>query len=288
MSSKDRLDVFLSSDQEEFEDERKTLSEKIRLIPFLNCVPLEERGANTVSVEEASIAGVKECDIYVGIFGSQYSGLTIKEYEEAVKHRKLCINYVKKTARRDSRLRDFVGRELKDQFKYHEFRSRKDLYSQVEADLYNHLSRLLRMGLAQLKNSKKQALVTETELKPIVAKAIKQKEEDRPLSIMGEAEASCLSGDFMAATVKAAIAVELAARLALLEKKVPSDELRKASLGRLLGLLRNYNMLGTRDTNQLQELIYLRNATIHEGIIPSRETTAWILKLAGEVVEKLR
>lgn len=288
MPSRDKLDVFLSSAQEEFKNERKTLSTEISRMPFLNCTPLEERGADSVSAEEASIKGVRECDIYIGILGKQYSELTVKEYREAVKRRRLCLNYVKRIANRDSRLQDFIDEELEPQFKYHEFRSRKELYARVEANLSEQLSRLLRMGLDQLGVSKKQALATQTELKPVVTKALKQKEEDKSLLIMDEATASFFRFDYMGATVKAAIAVELASRLALLRAQVPKIELRKASLGRILRLLRDYKILGTSDTSQLQELVYLRNAAMHEGRTPSKETTKWVLKMAGEIVKKLQ
>jgi len=288
MPSRDKLDVFLSSAQEEFKNERKTLSTKIFRMPFLNCVLLEERGADSVSVEEASIKGVRECDIYIGIFGNQYSELTVKEYREAIKRRKLCLNYVKRTSNLDSKLQDFIDEELRPQFKYHEFRSRKNLYVQVEANLREQLSRLLHMGLDQLRNSKKRAFATQTGLKPVVTKAIKQREEDKPLLMIDNATISFLEADFMGATLKAAIAVELASRLALLRAQVPSRELRRASLGRILRLLRDHKILEIRDINQLQELVYLRNATIHEGKTPSKETTEWILKLAREIIEKLQ
>jgi hypothetical protein len=90
--------------QEEFKNERKELSIHISQVPFLDSVPLEERGADAISIEEASIEGVKGCDIYVGIFGSRYSELTIREFREAVKRRKICLNYVKKVAKIDPKL----------------------------------------------------------------------------------------------------------------------------------------------------------------------------------------
>jgi hypothetical protein len=281
------LDVFLSSAQEEFKNSRKILSKKISKMPFLKCIPLEERGADCVSVEEASLKAARTCDIYIGIFGNEYSELTIKEYREAVKHRKLCLNYVKKLSNRNSRLQKFIDEELEPHFKYHKFGTRKDLYAQVEANLYEQLNRLLRMGLDDLRNSKKQAFATQTELKPAVTKAIKQKEEDKPILMLNDATSSFSKADFMGATMKAAIAVELASRLALLRTQIPSRELKRASLGRILRLLESHEILEIRDIKQLQELVYLRNATIHEGKTPTEKTTAWILKLAREIVDKL-
>lgn len=287
MPSKGELDVFLSSAQEEFKHARKFLSKKISSMPFLKCALLEERGADCVSVEEASLKAARSCDIYVGIFGNEYSELAIKEYREAVKHRKLCLNYVKNKSNRDSRLQEFIDEELKPQFKYHEFGSRKDLYTQVEANLYEQLNRLLRMGLDDLRNSKKQAFVTQTELKPVMTKAITLQEEDKAYFILNDATDSFSKADFMGATMKAAIAVELASRLALLRLQISSKELKRASLGKILRLLHSYKVLETREIKQLQELVYLRNATIHEGKTPTKETTEWILKLSRDIIEKL-
>ena len=102
--SREKLDVFLSSDQKEFENERRELSRTICHIPFLNCIPLERRGADTRDALEASIRAVKKCDLYIGIFGNEYSETTIKEYNEAVKRRKPCLTYVRKVKERDERL----------------------------------------------------------------------------------------------------------------------------------------------------------------------------------------
>lgn len=65
--ARDMLDVFLSSDQAEFQEERKKLSKMISDIPFLECVLLEERGADTRGVVEASLGAAKNCDIYIGM-----------------------------------------------------------------------------------------------------------------------------------------------------------------------------------------------------------------------------
>ena len=120
-----------------------------------------------------------------------------------------------------------------------------------------------------------------------MTKAIKQKEEDKPILMLNDATSSFSKADFMGATMKAAIAVELASRLALLRTQIPSKELKRASLGRILRLLESHEILEIRDIKQLQELVYLRNATIHEGKTPTEKTTDWILKLAREIVEKL-
>jgi len=154
---RDALDVFLSSDQEEFEEELKKLSKIISDIPFLECIPLEERGADTTGVVEASIRAVRNCDIYVGIFGREYSEITIKEYTEAVKQRKQCLTYVKRVKDRDKRLTKFIEEELKNKFKFHLFRGKKDLYERIDKDLRRLVFEILREGLETRTRSKQEA-----------------------------------------------------------------------------------------------------------------------------------
>jgi hypothetical protein len=78
--AKEALEVFLSSDQKEFSKLRGHVSNEICSIPFLSCTPLEETGADPSSVLEASLKAVRESDVYLGVFGREYSETTIKEY----------------------------------------------------------------------------------------------------------------------------------------------------------------------------------------------------------------
>lgn len=89
--SRENLDVFLSSDQEEFLKERNELAKLISNVPFSACVPLENRGADSRDILEAAIRSVRNTDIYVGVFGREYSEITIKEYKEAIRNRKPCL-----------------------------------------------------------------------------------------------------------------------------------------------------------------------------------------------------
>jgi hypothetical protein len=47
-------------------------------------MPLENRGADAINVLESSLKAVRDSDIYLGIFGHEYSEITLKEYKEAV------------------------------------------------------------------------------------------------------------------------------------------------------------------------------------------------------------
>jgi hypothetical protein len=71
----------------EFQKLRIQLRDSICGVPFLNCVLMEDRGADPYSVSESSIKEVRESDIYVGIFGREYSHTTFLEYKEAIKEK---------------------------------------------------------------------------------------------------------------------------------------------------------------------------------------------------------
>src|SRR5437870_12922140 len=123
-----KLEVFLSSAQKEFEKERKHLGRKISKCQFLNCRPLELSGANPATTLEASLEGVRESHIYVGIFGEKYSMTTKKEYEEAVKLKMPCFIYVMKYVNRDAELDYVIQNIIKPKFKFHPFKNKSELY----------------------------------------------------------------------------------------------------------------------------------------------------------------
>jgi hypothetical protein len=81
------------------------------------------------------LKGVESCDIYVGIFGNEYSEITLKEYRKAVQLGKPRLTYVRKTEKRDAKLAEFIREELSDQLKYHEFENDQMLVKQVRKDL---------------------------------------------------------------------------------------------------------------------------------------------------------
>ena len=96
----EELDVFLSSDQLEFKKLRNQIANEICDLPFLTCTLLEETGADSSTVLNASLKAVRASDVYVGVFGRDYSEITIKEYQEAVNSKMYCLTYVKKLKKR--------------------------------------------------------------------------------------------------------------------------------------------------------------------------------------------
>ena len=84
---KKKLEVFISSKQDEFKQKRKEIERLISKHPHLESRLLEKRGANAENPTNASVKAVQKSDIYIGIFGEKYSETTVKEYREAIKKR---------------------------------------------------------------------------------------------------------------------------------------------------------------------------------------------------------
>ena len=144
---KEELDVFLSSDQQEFSRLRKQLSKEICHLPFLTCTLLEERGADSVSVLDSSLSAVRNCDIYVGVFGHDYSEITLREFQEAFNLGKPCLTYIKKMRERDEKLESFINSILKNEFKYFPFKTYKELTQQLKNDLSKFILETLEIGI---------------------------------------------------------------------------------------------------------------------------------------------
>jgi hypothetical protein len=277
--SRDTLDVFLSSDQEEFEKERNKLSGIISSIPFLACIPLENSGAVARDTLEASLRAARHSDIYVGVFGREYSATAIKEYREAVRYRKPCLTYVKKVKQRDTRLQEFIDGELKNQFKYCPFRGRKDLYEQVEKDLRGFLFETLQDGLEARKHTKEE-----------VQRLFKEERQAAPARTATEeplagADSAFSQGNYLECLVRTAIALELALKGALRARNISAEG---KSLGVLLQLATKSEVIDRQEANQLQEVSYIRNSAVHRGDIPSKQTIVWVLENTRRILNRLQ
>lgn len=272
------IDVFLSSDQKEFEKERNRLSKIICNVPFCSCIPLEKRGADARDVVDASLKAARNCDVYVGIFGRKYSETTIKEYEEVLKHRKPCLSYVKKVKRRDKKLKEFVENELKNQWKYYEFRG-KDLYKQVENDLRRLIFETLKDGLEFRKREKEEVRrIIDTGRKSVFT--IRPRED--PLT---EAQLAYTQGNYLECLINTTIALELVLKRKLKEKTEVAD---RSTLGQLLNLATRYNIIDRNMMPQLLEISHIRNEVVHGMRTPDKKTTALILESARRIFESLQ
>ncbi|HEY4698954.1 MAG TPA: DUF4062 domain-containing protein [Nitrososphaerales archaeon] len=141
------LTVFVSSSIKEFENERVRLEKEIEEIGFLTPIILERRGARPGSVNNESLTGARESDIFVGIFGTSFSDLTAKEFKQAFTTKKPCFIYVLKAKGRDPNLERFIIEEVQPHLKYQEFDTTSKLILHIRNDLSIFLGDVLRMGI---------------------------------------------------------------------------------------------------------------------------------------------
>ena len=230
---------------------------------------LEDRGAESRNVVEASINAVRKCDVYLGVFGGEYSETSIKEYKEAIRKRKPGLTYVKDMRNRDSKLARFIREDLSYQFKYHNFRSNKGLLRQVKRDLESLLFEFLEAGLETVQQRKDEAKVAEENADRLAEIAGAGKNELQ--GIFSEAYSAFENGMYMAAITTTATAIEVALRKRLQELSPETQaEHRKLTLGMLVERLHRNGWISSYDAGTLREVQILRNKAVHEGQVPSK------------------
>jgi len=101
MSSR-RLRVFISSKQEELDDERQIAREVVESFDFEPLMS-ELREASPNSARSVCLQETRESDIYVGIFAKKYSQPTEAEYREATKSNVPCLIFVKELKENEHR-----------------------------------------------------------------------------------------------------------------------------------------------------------------------------------------
>jgi len=278
-----KLEVFLSSAQKEFEKERISLAKIISECQFLNCTLLEQSGANPATTLQASLEGVRESDIYVGIFGDKFSEITKIEYEEAVKLKMPCFIYVRKNSQREEALDDFIENIIKPQFKFHPFKTKTELYTRVIEDLYDYLQRILKKGLIVDKKDKTQAITTDKEEHKEVKKV---KNQDRNLihNLIDESRYAFSKQDYITSVVRSAISVEVVLRVVLKREGVSQKEL--GPIGFIVARAQQLGLLNVSEVNKVLEIFYIRNGAIHLGKIPTKDETKWALKTAENIIDK--
>jgi predicted HTH transcriptional regulator len=143
--------VFISSVQSEFIEERKLLAEYLRsdalLCKFFDVFLFENLPANNKNSGKVYLDEVKQCDIYIGLFGKEYgyetadgTSPTEKEFYSAVKNHKVKLIFVtnhKETERHP--------KELKLIKKAEKYVVRKKISNSLELKtaVYNSLVRFL-------------------------------------------------------------------------------------------------------------------------------------------------
>jgi len=275
--TKKEFDVFLSSDQDEFFKIRKTLSKVVCSIQFLTCTPLENRGAETTNPVEASIKAVRNSDIYVGIFGSEYSETTMKEYREAIRLGRPCLTYVKKLEKRDEKLSRFIDEDLADEVTYSSFRRTADLTKQLKTDLKRLISETLSIGFEEMAKKKKEFAVIEKEEKTKLESAANEDPLER-------ARFAIEQNNYIESLVRTSIALESGLRKALEAKKL---NVERKSFVELIQMASRERLLDLNEENKLREISHLRNIAVHQGDTPNKETTLWIIESAKSLIAQL-
>jgi tetratricopeptide (TPR) repeat protein len=140
---KDRLRVFVSSRQKEFEHDRWSLKSVIEKFGILNPWLFESTPASSQLTEEACREGVRECDYFVLIVGETISEAVKNEFEEAQKHNKPCLVFVKECARSEEAA-DFVA---KLKMKQQAFKNNSSLRYLIHSALADQLIADIKRGL---------------------------------------------------------------------------------------------------------------------------------------------
>lgn len=136
-----RLRVFVSS-AGSLVDERGTAREAIvglRLDPVM----FEDWGARDVPMREAYLREVRSSDLYVGLFGGDWSDPTNEEFVEASTTRRPRLVYIRQLSRgtRDPRLLEFLQKISNPQegLVYKKFDTLPQLKEQIQNDLIDHM-----------------------------------------------------------------------------------------------------------------------------------------------------
>ena len=276
---KKELDVFLSSDQKEFAKLRNALAKIICNIPFLACTSLENRGADPTDVVEASIKAVEKSDLYVGIFGRQYSQTTIQEYLKAVECKLPCFTYVKTARQRDPQLSEFINDVLKNQFHFFEFHHSADVESQLDSDLRRFILETIILGLEERTKKKGQATALISKEKKAAQQAIKKRD---PLTAAKEA---FQQNRFLECTLIASAIIETKLRNYLRERGAPNSSIQ--SLEQEISSITQLEVLTPDQINTLRRVSILRNNAVHMGYEVDKNTARCILDLSLGFIETL-
>ena len=119
----DRFRIFTSNVQKEMQPEREALRDFVRGDPllgrFFDLFLFEEQPAGTRTAREVYLAEVDRCDVYLGLYGSEYGtvgtdGLsaTEREYNRATEKGKCRLVYVRGTddTTRESKMLELIRR----------------------------------------------------------------------------------------------------------------------------------------------------------------------------------
>lgn len=137
--------VFISSNQNEFFEERNFLYEELKKDSFFNetieLFVFEKDIARPESANEVFINGIEESDVYIGLIGQHYgniyeNGISATEYEynTFISNKHDAYFFVKDCDSRDEGSANFLKR-IQDVAKYKSFTTKEELLSEVKKSL---------------------------------------------------------------------------------------------------------------------------------------------------------
>ena len=140
-----KIDVFISSNQTEFAEERKFLVEGIRNNPlfddYFDVYIFEEDGSKTQSADKVFTTRVEHSDIYIGLIGNNYgyeyaNGVSATEFEFNKFNAKNSNSYffVKMDEDADKKSKEFFNK-IKDSKRYKRFTTKEELLNYVKISL---------------------------------------------------------------------------------------------------------------------------------------------------------
>lgn len=241
---------------------------------------MEDRGADPYSVSEASIKALQESDIYVGVFGREYSDTTFLEYQEAIKNKKPCFAYIKRVRYRDDRLSAFLKNNLKPNFKYYEFgNNTNDLIRQLEVDLQNFIVSTLRLGIQARaeKLGKTIDLISKEEKNALNYISAKD-----PLA---EAQELFKQEKYLESLFMTVAIVQATLRYALKNHGVITNS--SNTLGEMITQTQNFELFDKDIVNILRNISIYRNQVVHLGTSPDKKQMQEFLESARLLIKKL-
>lgn len=145
--------VFISSNQSEFEEERKFLFEEISKDPYLNrnveLFVFEADISRAFPANEVFINQVEESDIYIGLIGSNYGDIyganvsaTEYEYNTFIADKHEAYFFIKDCDTRDEGSERFLKRIQKVN-KYKTFKNKEELLDEVKKSLQEAIDKKL-------------------------------------------------------------------------------------------------------------------------------------------------
>lgn len=140
-----KIEVFISSNQTEFADERKFIVDNIRNDPlfdnYFNIYLFEQDSANSSPSDKVFTTHVEQADIYIGLIGNEYgfeyaNGISATAFEFRKFNAKNSNSYffVKMDENADDKSKEFF-KKIKDSKKYKRFKTKEELLQEIKKSL---------------------------------------------------------------------------------------------------------------------------------------------------------